>query len=75
MKLTTGATVHTCDGCGAAHIQLDGEDLPTGFYLEVYDVTGLGANRGKLYCCKDRCVTPAFKRRYDIWMDERGIAT
>lgn len=69
MKQTTEATLHTCDGCGTTHVQLAGQDLPTGFYVEVMFVNSLGADGGKLYCCKEKCVLPAFKRRGEVWND------
>lgn len=67
MKVTSEATIHYCDGCGTPQIQLKNEDLPSGFYLDVTDVTKAGADSGQLYVCHQRCILPAFKRRHDVW--------
>jgi uncharacterized protein (DUF983 family) len=66
-RSTTGATVHTCDGCGTSYIQLDGDDMPIGFYVEVFAVARNGADAGNLYVCKEKCLLPAFKRRTEVW--------
>jgi hypothetical protein len=67
MKLTTEATIHYCDGCSGTSVQLKGEDLPRGFYLDVTDLTGSGADAGKLFVCQNKCILPAFRRRHEIW--------
>jgi hypothetical protein len=67
MKLLTQATVHYCDGCSAAHVQLDGEDMPNGFYVQVTEIHGLGVDAGQLFVCAQKCLLPAFKRRREVW--------
>lgn len=67
MKTKSGATIHTCDGCGASAIQLDNDELPIGFYISVFDVSDTGGNAGDLYVCGEACLTRAFRRRWEIW--------
>jgi hypothetical protein len=67
MKLVTQATVHYCDGCSTSFVQVDGDDLPSGFYVDVMEVHGFGAENGRLYVCAQKCLLPAFKRRREVW--------
>lgn len=67
MKKTSTCTIHTCDGCATSFIQVDGEDMPVGFYVQVFEVHNGGAAAGDIYVCGERCLLKAFKRRHDIW--------
>jgi hypothetical protein len=67
VRLKTEATLHYCDGCAKEFVQLAQQDLPHGFYVEVFDVTGGGADGGKLFICSEKCILRAFKRRTEIW--------
>lgn len=67
MKLMTRATVHYCDGCSDEQIQLEGDDLPNGFYVDVMEIHCFGADTGRLYVCAEPCLLPAFKRRREVW--------
>ncbi len=67
MKLLTKATIHYCDGCSKATVQVEGDDLPHGFYVDVMEIHGFGAETGRLYVCTQKCLLTAFKRRREVW--------
>lgn len=67
MKADAKATVHYCDGCGKSHVQLENDDLPNGWYLDVIEVGNFGANAGRLYACNRRCLNKALDRRNEVW--------
>lgn len=70
MKLTTEATIHYCDGCGKSHVQLHGDDMPSGLYMDVVDLSGTSADTGPLFACSSKCLPSAFRRRYEVWHPE-----
>lgn len=75
MKKETGCTIHICDGCQNSYIQVKGEDLPSGYYVQVFEVHPGGAAAGDLYICSTRCLLKAFKRRSTVWSNSETDVT
>lgn len=67
MKRNDSVTIHICDGCQSHYLQLTGDDMPNGFYVQVFEVHPGGAAAGDLYVCRESCLLKAFKRRHDVW--------
>lgn len=61
MKKRVHAWVHTCDGCGAQHVQVSGEDLPLGIYGKFMWHHGAGGSGGDYYACSEACVIDAMQ--------------
>lgn len=71
VKTETSATIHYCDGCGKGHVQLKDEDMPNGFYLQVFENADWGADAGDLFTCSKKCIAKAIERRHEVWHPER----
>lgn len=64
------AVEYVCDGCGTFRMGVK-DDPVVGITIGWHEV-GTGGESGSLWVCKERCVTKAFKRRYDIERAKAG---